>query len=263
MNTKKNIEVREYSDEELEARALKKKNAIKNLSSSLRRLRAKVNEGLRSENEKEFLTALVVLTMLETSERVGNGTSAENGHFGVTGFRKKHVSVSGNNVTFKYKGKSGVEHDKSLNNSKLAYGLQKAISNSPSERVFTTSDGFDIKNDRVNRYLRNFEVKAKDIRGYSANKWIVSKLKRLEAEESEKKRKTQFNKVVKEVAAKVGHGGATLKKHYMLPELQSNWIDKGKVIDLKDFKIEQGGLMEQGGAVSGSYFEGDLSFLNW
>ena len=221
-----------------------------------------MNEDLRSENEKDFLTALVVLTMLETSERVGNGTSAENGHFGVTGFRKKHVSVNGNNVTFKYKGKSGVDHDKSLNNSKLAQGLQKAMKNSPSERVFTTSDGFDVKNDRVNRYLIKFGVRAKDLRGYSANKWIVSKLKRLEAEETDKKRKTQFNKVVKEVAAKVGHGGATLKKHYMLPELQTKWINEGKVIDLKDFKIEQGGLMEKGGTLKG-WFNGELSFLNW
>jgi DNA topoisomerase-1 len=260
---KPNIEIREYSAEELEARALKKKGAIKNLSSNIRKLRSKVNEDLKSDNEKDFLTALAIYTMLETSERVGNGASAENGHFGVTGFRKKHVKVSGSSVDFKYKGKSGVDHDKKINNSRLANNLATAIKNSSSDRVFTTSDGFDIKNDRINRYLRNFGVKAKDIRGYSANKWIVSKLKRLTPEETDKKRKTQFNKVVKEVAAKVGHGGATLKKHYMIPELQSNWIDKGQVIDLQSFKIESGGLMAQGGTVEGSYFDGELSFLNW
>jgi DNA topoisomerase-1 len=260
---KPDIEIREYSAEELEARALKKKGAIKNLSSNIRKLRSKVNEDLKSDNEKDFLTALAVYTMLETSERVGNGTSAENGHFGVTGFRKKHVKISDGSVDFKYTGKSGVDHDKKINNSRLANNLSIAIKNSPSDKVFTTSDGFDIKNDRINRYLRVFGVKAKDLRGYSANKWIVSKLKRLTPEETDKKRKTQFNKVVKEVAAKVGHGGATLKKHYMIPELQSNWIDNSKVIDLQDFKIKQGGLMEQGGTVEGSYFNGELSFLNW
>lgn len=265
MVEKPNIEIREYSEEELEVRALKKKNAIKNMSSNIRRLRAKINEDLKSDNEKDFLTALAVYTMLETSERVGNGTSAENGHFGVTGFRKKHITTSSDGVSFNYRGKSGVDHDKKLNNSKLSTNLSTAVNNSPNDRVFTTSEGFDIKNDRINRYLRQFDISAKDIRGYSANKWIISKLKRVEPEETEKKRKTQFNKVVKEVATKVGHGGATLKKHYMVPELQLNWINEGKVIDLKDFKIENGGLMEKGGTVksNGSYFRGELSFLNW
>ena len=141
--------------------------------------------------------------------------------------------------------------------------MSKAIKNSSSERVFTTSEGFDIKNDRINRYLSRFDVSAKDLRGHSANKWIISKLKRLTAEETEAKRKKQFNSVVKDVAEKVGHGDATLKKHYMLPELQDNWIEKGKIIELKDFKIKQGGVMKQGGSVTGSYFEGALGFLNW
>jgi DNA topoisomerase I len=260
---KPNIEIREYSAEELEARALKKKGAIKNLSGNIRKLRSRVNEDLKSENEKDFLTALVIYTMLETSERVGNGTSAENGHFGVTGFRKKHVKTSGSFVEFNYTGKSGVDHEKKINNSRLSSGLAKAVKNSPNDRVFTTSDGFNIKNDRINRYLNRFGVSAKDIRGYSANKWIVSKLKRLIPEDTDKKRKKQFDKVVKEVAAKVGHGGATLKKHYMIPELQSNWIEKGNIINLENFKIEQGGIMAQGGTVEGSYFDGELSFLNW
>ena len=42
-------------------------------------------------NEKDFLTALAVTTMLKTAERVGNNNSAsEKGHFGVTGFKKNH-----------------------------------------------------------------------------------------------------------------------------------------------------------------------------
>lgn len=259
----KNIQVREYSEEELQQRALKKKLAIKNLSSKIKRLRSKVNEDLKSDNEKDFLTALAVLTMIESSERVGNETSAKEGHYGVTGFKKRHIKINGDSVTLKYTGKSGVEHEKVLNNSKLASNMSKAIENSSSDRVFTTSDGFNIKSDRINRYLSAFDVSAKDLRGHSANKWIVSKLKRLQPEETEQKRKRQFNKVVKEVANKVGHGTGTLKKHYMLPELHDVWLEEGRVIDLKEFKIRDGGIMKQGGSVTGSYFEGDLSFLNW
>lgn len=90
---------------------------------------------------------------------------------------------------------------------------------------------------------------------------------RLTPEETDAKRKRQFNEVVKAVAEKVGHGAATLKKHYLLPEIQINWIEKGKVIDLSKFKPTE---MQFGGTVKtekqkkkvakvmGEFKEGDL-----
>lgn len=234
-----------YSEEELKARSQKKKDSIENMAKSIKRLRNKVNEDLKSEDEKEFLTALVVYTMIETSERVGNGVSADNGHYGVTGFMKDHITISDGSINLKYTGKSGVDHEKVINNQKLAALFSEAIKKSSSKNVFTTSEGFDIKNDRINRYLKSFNVTAKDIRGYSANKWMVSKLSRLTPEEDEAKRKKQFNKVAKEVAKKVGHGASTLKKHYMLPEIMDLWIEKGEVLDLSKFQD----MFKEGGEV--------------
>ena len=69
-------EVKVYSEEELLARSEKKKDSLKNLAQNITKLRSVVNEDLKSENEKDFLTALAVYVMLETSERVGNGASA-------------------------------------------------------------------------------------------------------------------------------------------------------------------------------------------
>lgn len=238
--------VKVYSEEELQARSEKKKEKLKNLAQNISKLRNKVNQDLKSENEKDFLTSLVVYTMLETAERVGNGKSAENGHYGVTGWKKDHVNVSGSKVNFEYTGKSGVEHDKNVTNQKLADLISKAISNSPTDDIFVTSTGFKIKADRINRYLKDFDVRAKDIRGYSANKLIISRLKRINPDEKDTKRRRQFNQIAKEVAQKVGHGAPTLKKHYLLPEIQINWIEKGKVTDLANFKPSE---MKFGGKV--------------
>jgi len=124
--------------------------------------------------------------------------------------------------------------------------MREAINNSPSEYVFETSDGFRIKNDRVNRYLNRFDVSAKDLRGYSANKWIITRLKSVKDREilgDAKKRKTKFNEIVKDVAEKVGHGRATLKKHYLLPSLEREFINHGKIVDLSNIKrtYEEGG----------------------
>ena len=236
----------------IEARWHKKREQIEILANNVRKVRYNVSCDLKSDNEKTFLKALVVSLMLATGERIGNEASADNGHFGITWFRKKHVKVDGNKITLKYVGKSGVDHEKSFSDEKLANALKKAISNSKSQFIFTTSDGHRIKADSVNRYLADFKIRSKDIRGYSSNKWMLDKLNKIELpnEESEEKnaalRKKAFMKALRETALKVGHGSGTLRKHYLIPELESSFISKAEIIDIADRdKYEEGGVVEK------------------
>lgn len=217
----------------------KKRTRLQELSNIIHRLRLKVNRDLQSEDERTALTALVVAMMDRSAERIGNDDSADNGHFGVTGFRKKHINVLGNKVHLDYVGKSGTKHDKSISDLRIAQAMKKAIKNAPDKFIFETSDGFRVKSDKVNRYLEPFHISAKDLRGYNANKWIIEELKRAkitseDPARSRKERKKTFNKAVKETAARVGHGAATLKKHYMVPELPMNYIENGRIIDMKN-----------------------------
>lgn len=223
----------------------KKRESIETLANNIQRLRYNVSTDLKSDNEKIFLTALVVAIMDKTAERVGNEESASNGHVGITGLKKTQVNIIGNKIILEYVGKSGVEHDKSFSDERIAKALKKAKKDSPDKNIFTTSDGFKIKADRVNRYLTDFDITAKDMRGYSANNLLVKKLKDVEPEETEHKRKRQFNKVARFVAKKVGHGIATLKKHYLIPELEPNFIERSKVIEVDDVaKFNQGGSVK-------------------
>lgn len=218
---------------DINARWDKKKKHIEELANNIRSLKNNLTRDLRSENEKDFLTALAISLMMKTGERVGNDDSASNGHHGVTGFTKKHIKIEGSTVSLEYMGKSGVEHEKEFTDKILAEHLKKAIKNSPKKYLFCTSDGFTIKADRINRYLSDFNISAKDIRGYSCNTWIINKLEKIEIPDTEKQRKTVFNKVAKSVAQKIGHGTATLKKHYMMPELADNYIFDAEIIDVK------------------------------
>ena len=212
----------------------KKINGIDALTENIQSLRYNLTKNLSSPNEKIFLTSLVVSLMDETGERVGNEESASNGHYGITGLKKKHIKFNGNQICLKYVGKSGVEHEVEFTNEKLATALKKALANSnDSEFVFVTSEGFKIKADRVNRFLADYNVTAKDLRGYSANKWVVDKLKKIETiGKDDKERKKQLNEIVKKVASEIGHGRATLKKHYLIPQLEPMFIEKGKIIEL-------------------------------
>jgi hypothetical protein len=234
------------------ARWLKKKNRIQELSGSISGLRAQLTRDLASDDEKTALTALVIAIMDKTAERVGNDDSADNGHFGVTGFRKKHVSVVGSRVHLEYVGKSGMAQNKSFTDERIAKALKKAIKNSPSKFLFETSDGFRIRADRVNRYLEDYKITAKDLRGYLANKWLIRKLTDASRQQpessSEKERKKIFNKALKETALEVGHGRGTLKKHYMIPELATEFIEHGRIIDMKSM-----GFFREGGAVPERY----------
>lgn len=221
-------------EQEILNRWEKKKEHIQNLVNNLRALRLNITKDLNSTNEKDKLTALVIAIMDKTGERVGNNNSAENGHYGVTGLKKKHIKLNSNNITLKYVGKSGVEHEKSFSDSKIAKALKEAIKNSKSNNVFETSNGFKISNDRVNRYLSEFNITAKDIRGYSANNWIIKKLEAKDLPKEEKDRKKIFSETLKSIAEKIGHGKGTLKKHYLIPELEINYIENANIINLSN-----------------------------
>jgi DNA topoisomerase IB len=180
---------------------------------------------------------MVISIMMKTGERIGNDASAKNNHVGVSGFKKKNVKIDGTNVYLTYTGKSGVKHEKEFTDKVLSAYLNKAIKNSPNNYVFCTSDGFRIRGNRVNRYLDDYGVSNKSLRGFSANKWIVDKLEKIDIPDTEKKRRTVFNKVAKQVAQKIGHGTATLKKHYMMPELSDNYIFDKEIIDIKEASV--------------------------
>lgn len=211
----------------------KKKARITELSNTTQKLRTNVSRDIQSDDQRLALTALVVALMDRTAERIGNNDSADNGHFGVTGFKKEHVSIVGNKVHLEYVGKSGKEHEKSFSDERIAKALKKAIRNAPRKFIFETSDGFRIQSDKVNRYLEPFKICAKDIRGYNANRWIIEQLHKGKEASTPKERKKIFNKAVKETALRVGHGSGTLKKHYMIPELPTEYINHGRIIDIK------------------------------
>lgn len=219
-------------EEDLTERWEKKETAVYNLRNNLDRLKRKVRSDLNSSDEKARLTACIIRIMLNTSERVGNGDSAKNGHFGVTEFKPKHVHVSGNLVTLTYKGKSGVDHEKEFSDETVARILTK-LKKQGSTKLFTTSEGFEVKADKVNRYLKAFDAKAKDIRGYNCNTYMITELRRGGKVNDEKQRPKVFNEALRKIAKKIGHGAATLRKHYLLPEIEESFYKKGVVTKIK------------------------------
>jgi DNA topoisomerase I len=224
---------------EEKARRQKKVESLRTLADNIIKLRRRVNKDLSDDNEKTRLTALVITIMDKTAERVGNEESMKNGHVGVTGFKKKHIKVDGNTVHFNYVGKSGVKQDKQLTDERIASMLKKCLDRAkgPEDCVFCTEDGFKVKADKVNRYLDEFGVTAKDIRGYAANRFMIEALKNAKISSDEDERKKKFREVIKTVAEKVGHGAGTLRKHYLLPNIEMDYVKKGNISNIRDATV--------------------------
>jgi DNA topoisomerase IB len=170
--------------------------------------------------------------MINTSERVGNESSADNGRFGISQLKNSHIFLRNGKIHLVYVGKSGVSHSKSFSDA-TSYSILKSLKTKNKNYLFITSDGFRIKPDRVNRYLNNFGSKSKDIRGYNANHLMICELRKFGSVKEQKERIKIFNLSLKKVSQKIGHSSATLRKHYLLPEIEENFYAKGSVGKIK------------------------------
>lgn len=218
----------QISKRQLKQRWNYKRDSIYNLRDNIKRLKLQVRKDLKGKDEKEKLTALIVRIMMNTSERVGNEGSASNGRFGISQLKNTHIFLRNGKIHLIYVGKSGVSHSKSFSDA-TSFAILKTLKKRNSNFLFITSDGFRIKPDRVNRYLSNFGAKSKDIRGFNANHLMICELKKYGNIKEEKERTKIFNLSLKKVASKIGHSPATLRKHYLLPEIEENYFKKGSV----------------------------------
>lgn len=232
---------KEYSEAELRERQKKKTQAINKLAKNLSSLKAQVSKDLSSSDEKTQLTALAVALINDTKERIGNDRSAngirkdEDGkdvkgdpHFGVTGWMKKHIKINNGTATIKYVGKSGVDQEKKVSDSKIVSTLKKFM-DSDNESIFTTSEGTKIVAKHVNEYLDKYEVSAKDLRGFGANELIIKELNAVNAPADEKERKKLFLDIAQKVADMLGHSPTMLRNSYLLPDLEEMYLKSGRV----------------------------------
>lgn len=244
--------VYEYSKAQIDHRNREKAKRLEKLRSRIGKLRSQVQKDLAAEDSKLSLTALAIGLMDETFERVGNPESASEGHFGVTGWKKNHVSFSGGKATVSYVGKSGVKQKKTVSNKALVKALRKAYDDCKDGGCITG----EVQANDVNAYLKKFDISAKDIRGFHANDVMKANLKAQrkgslpeDKKEREAKLKKEFQKALEETAKAVGHEPSTLKSQYLVPGLADSYLKDGTV---PEKMVKEGSLPER---VAARWFE--------
>jgi DNA topoisomerase IB len=152
---------------------------------ALRGLRGKVQEHMALRGlPREKVLATVVHLLETTLIRVGNGDSAkQNNSYGLTTLKNRHVAIDGNEVRFRFTGKSGKQWSLRVRDRRIAK-IIKACQELPGQELLQYIDEAgncqDVTSTDVNNYLKEItgkDITAKDFRTSCGSQALWSRLR--------------------------------------------------------------------------------------
>jgi DNA topoisomerase I len=178
---------------------------------------------------RERVLAAVVRLVDETLIRVGNEEyRRENGSFGATTMRERHVQVEGRTITVEFKGKSGKLHQAELADRPLARTIQK-LHDLPGRDLFEyleEGERRSVRSDDVNTYLRDVsgaEITIKDFRTWGASALCLRALGDLDPPASATAAKRSIAEAIRTVADALGNTPAVCRASYVHPGILESY----------------------------------------
>ncbi|WP_395740879.1 DNA topoisomerase IB [Prosthecobacter sp.] len=191
----------------------------------LPRIRRRVAADLRSHGLTRQKVMATIVRLLETTLiRVGNDEYAQqNGSYGLTTLQNNHARVKGSQITFSFKGKSGMFHEIGLRDPRLAR-LVRRCQELPGQHLFGYLDDngavHQVTSDDVNAYLREIageEFSAKDFRTWAGTVLAATALRELATFASATEARRNITQAVKAVAKMLGNTAAVCRRCYIHP----------------------------------------------
>lgn len=181
---------------------------------------------------REKVVAAIVRLLELTFARIGNEEYArENGSFGLTTLRDRHVKFKGSTLRFLFKGKSGSEVEVGITNRRVVR-VVKRCEELPGQMLFQyidpAGDRRTVTSDDVNQYLRETsgeDYTAKDFRTWGATVLAASALRELVSFESDTEAKHNVVAAIDSVARRLGHTRAVCRKSYVHPAVIDTYMD--------------------------------------
>jgi DNA topoisomerase-1 len=198
-------------------------------------IRARVDADLgRSGLPREKVLAAVVRLLELTLIRVGNDEYARlNRSFGLTTLRDRHAAVDGTTVTFRFRGKSGQQHEVGLRDRRLA-AVVRRCRDLPGQELFQYVDAEgepqDVASDDVNQYLAEIApgVTAKDFRTWAGTVLAYRALRALGKGVTDREKQRNVTAAIKEAAENLGNTAAVARQAYVHPAVVDAYLD-GKI----------------------------------
>jgi DNA topoisomerase-1 len=214
-----------YHERWREVRDEAKYGRLADFAKALPKIRARVDDDLaRPGIPRERVLATAVRILEETYMRIGNTEYARaNGSFGLTTLLARHVDVDGSRIAFRFKGKSGKEHEVDVRDRRLARVIAR-LEQLPGQELFRylddTGELHTIGSEDVNDYLREIsaeELTAKDFRTWAGTVIAARELAALGPAKSERMAKKRVTQAIDAVAARLGNTRAVCRQCYVHP----------------------------------------------
>lgn len=208
-------------------------------------IRQKIDEDLSKPGlSKDKVLATIIYLLENTMIRIGNDEYVKtNKSFGLTTLRNRHVEINGSVVKFKFRGKSKIEHDISLQDARMAR-IIKRIMDIPGQELFQYIDSeglrHPVSSNDVNDYLRQItgrDYTAKDFRTWSGTMHATMALKALEPFENITQAKKNVVMAIEAASKKLGNTPSICKKCYIHPYIIESYM-AGALFDLVESKPE-------------------------
>jgi len=202
-------------------------------------LRAQVEADLKSPSRGRRAVLATIVHLLEaTMIRVGAATYAkQNGSFGLTTLRRRHVQVDGAQLRFNFKGKSGRLWSLNIRDRRVAR-VVRACQELPGQHLFQYLDEDGerqtITSNDVNAYLKaatGQEITAKDFRTWNGTVLAASALTAEAACEAPAARKRAFNRAIASVAQRLGNTVAVCRQCYVHPAVGEAFMRGALTLD--------------------------------
>ena len=176
------------------------------------------------ELDNRKVLAAIVSLIEKTNIRIGNSEyERENGSFGITTLKDRHVNFNGDDLEFIFKGKKGIRHTIPLKNKKLAR-IVKECRDIPGRELFQYYDAagnhYSIDSGAVNQYIKEIsghDFTAKDFRTWSGTVHAFEELSKAGPCESAADVKRKINDAVDAVSKRLGNTRTVCKKYYVHP----------------------------------------------
>ncbi|HTT99101.1 MAG TPA: hypothetical protein VMF58_13710 [Rhizomicrobium sp.] len=212
-----------YNPEFLQIRNTAKFSHLIAFAECLPKIRTAVHDHMTLRGmPREKVIATIIALLEQTNIRIGNEDYVkENGSFGLTTLRNKHVRVSGSELRFVFQGKSGKTWRLSVSNRRVAK-IIRACQELPGQNLFQYEDDDGelqkVTSSDVNGYLREVsgrDVTAKDFRTWAGTVLAASALGALEGPPLKK----HTREVIAHVADQLGNTATICRKCYIHPQI--------------------------------------------
>jgi DNA topoisomerase-1 len=195
---------------------------------ALPRIRARVARDLKLPGMPLDKVIAAIVQLLDTTLiRIGSVEYArDNQSYGLTTLRKKHVKIEAGQLRFRFRGKSGIEHDVTVDNPHIRR-IVRRCAELPGHDLFQylDEDGtrHPVGSTDINDYLRRVsgaDFTAKDYRTWAGSVYALAALRRLMCGSAAEARR-HIVATVKDVAALLRNTPAVCRRCYIHPAIIS------------------------------------------